>query len=325
VTRRVAVTGMGVISALGCGREAFWKGLTEGRSGIRPMTLVAEGSLKFRNGAEVPNYNPSEYFDEKEHGFLDRFAQFAAIAAREAVRDAGLEFSGGLCERTAIVTGSCVGGKATEDQGFHDLYKLGVSRFPPLSIPKAMANAGASRISLEFGITGPVYTVSTACSSANHAIGQAFWMVQNGTAEIALAGGSEAPFTLGMLKAWEALRVVSPETCRPFSLGRQGMILGEGAGILVLEPLERAVARGAHVWGRHRAQFRGLHQRSRNRYRAKRPHRSGCDPRCVRRACGSAAGQLDEVDAWSCAGRGGGSRSRGDSDGAARGSHSADR
>ncbi len=160
--------------------------------------------------------------------------------------DSGIAFDK---ENTAIVTGSCIGGKTTEDEGFRGLYALNNTRFPPLSIPKAMANAGASRISLEYGITGPVYTVSTACSSANHAIGQAFWMVRNGSVEAAVAGGSEAPFSLGLLKAWEAMRVVSPDTCRPFSKDRRGLILGEGAAMLVLESMDRAVARGARVWG----------------------------------------------------------------------------
>lgn len=249
MNRRVAVTGIGVISALGTGRDAFWDALAAGHSGIRPMTLVPQGSVKFPNAAEVPDYQPLAHFEPRDADLLDRFAQFAAIAAREAVRDAGLDFTAELGERTAIVTGSSAGGKATEDEGFRNLYALGATRFPPLSIPKAMANAGASRISLEFGISGPVYTVSTACSSANHAIGQAFWMVRSGVAEIALAGGSEAPLTLGMLKAWEALRVVSPDTCRPFSRDRKGLILGEGAAMLVLEPLDRARARGARIWG----------------------------------------------------------------------------
>jgi nodulation protein E len=124
---------------------------------------------------------------------------------------------------------------------------LGHNRVHPLTIPKTMANAGASHISMEFGITGPSYTISTACSSAGHAIGQAFWMVRNGLTDLALAGGSEAPFSFGILKAWEAMRVVSPETCRPFSKDRRGMILGEGAAMLVLEPLEAALARGATV------------------------------------------------------------------------------
>ena len=147
--------------------------------------------------------------DPKQADILDRFAQFALIAAREAVIDSGIEFDAALRESSAVMTGSCLGGKSTEDDGFRGLYALNQTRFPPLSVPKAMANAGASRISLEYGITGPVYTISTACSSANHAIGQAFWMVRNGVTEIAIAGGSEAPFSLGHLKAWEAMRVVS--------------------------------------------------------------------------------------------------------------------
>ncbi len=247
--RRVAVTGIGVISALGLTRPAFWDALAAGRCGIRPMTLVPEGSTRFPNAAEVPDYRASDYFDEKEAGYLDRFSQFALIAAREAVADSGIIFDETLRENAAIVTGSCAGGQTTEDEGFHGLYAMKNTRFAPLSIPKVMANAGASRISLEYGITGPVYTVSTACSSANHAIGQAFWMVRNGTAAAAIAGGSEAPFSMGMLKAWEAMRVISPDTCRPFSRDRRGLILGEGAAMLVLEPLDRAQARGAHIWG----------------------------------------------------------------------------
>jgi nodulation protein E len=249
MTRRVAVTGIGVISALGRSRPEFWDALRGGRAGIRPITPVAGGSVRFPNAAEVPDYRATDYFEAKEADYLDRFAQFALIAAREAVGDSGMELDPELRENTAIVTGSCVGGQNTQDEGFHGLYALKNMRFAPLSIPKVMANAGASSISLEYGITGPVYTVSTACSSANHAIGQAFWMVRNGVVEAAITGGSEAPFSLGLLKAWEAMRVVSQDTCRPFSRDRRGLILGEGAAMLVLEPLDRALARGAHVWG----------------------------------------------------------------------------
>jgi nodulation protein E len=246
MTRRVAVTGIGVISALGLTRPAFWDALRDGRSGIQPMTLVPEGSTRFPNAAEVHGYRAIDFFDPKEADYLDRFSQFALLAAREAVTDSGIEFDK---ENTAIVTGSCAGGQTSEDEGFHGLYAMKNTRFNPLSIPKVMANAGASRISLEYGITGPAYTVSTACSSANHAIGQAFWLVRNGVAETAIAGGSEAPFSMGMLKAWEAMRVVSQDTCRPFSRDRHGLILGEGAAMLVLEPLDHARARGAHIWG----------------------------------------------------------------------------
>lgn len=247
--RRVAIIGLGVLSPLGLDRTSFWRSLAEGCPGIRPLQSVPPGSLRFPNGAEILDYRPADHFDEKQAVFLDRFAQFAVVAARQAVADAGIVWSAELAERTAVVTGSCVGGQSTEDAGFRDLYALKQMRFNPLTIPKTMANAGASHITMEFDITGPAYTVSTACSSANHAIGQAFWLVRSGGADLALAGGSEAPFSLGLLKAWEAMRVVSPDTCRPFSKDRRGLILGEGAAILVLEPLERARARGVHVYG----------------------------------------------------------------------------
>ena len=147
------------------------------------------------------------------------------------------------------MTGACVGGQQTEDEGFVSLYKNGSPRVNPFTIPRIMGNGGASRISVEFGVVGPTYTVSTACSSANHAIGQAFWMVRSGMVDLALTGGSEAIFSMGFLKAWEAMRVVSPDTCRPFSKDRRGIILGEGGAMLVLEPLEAARARGATIYG----------------------------------------------------------------------------
>jgi nodulation protein E len=246
--RRVVVTGIGAVSALGRNAGEFWQALVEGRSGIGPITLVDASVLRFQNGAEARDFAPGEHFSEKELDFLDRFAQFAVVAAREAVCDAGIEWTAELRECSAIVTGSCVGGKATEDEGYQNLYLHRKPRVNPLTIPRSMGNAGASHISMETGICGPAYTVSTACSSANHAIGQAFWMVRDGLAELALTGGSEAPFAMGNLKAWEAMRVVAPDTCRPFSKDRRGMILGEGGAMLVLEPLEAARARGARIY-----------------------------------------------------------------------------
>ena len=246
--RRVVITGVGVISALGFGKAAFWDALSTGRSGIARIEAVDASQLRFQNGAEVHGYNPDAYFDPKVAAFLDRFSQFALIAAREAVTDAAVEWTPELRQRAAIVTGSCVGGQGTQDQGFVDLYLEKRGRVHPLTIPKTMANAGASYISMEFGVVGPAYTISTACSSSNHAIGQAFWMVRHGLAELAITGGSEAPFSMGLLKAWEALRVVSPDTCRPFAKDRRGMILGEGGAMLILETLEAAKARGAHIY-----------------------------------------------------------------------------
>ena len=247
--RRVVITGIGVISALGHNSSDFWQSLREGQSGIRPIQAVDCALLRFQKGAEVLNFNPLDYFDEKRAGLLDRFAQFGLIAAREAVDNACIEWTQDLRERTSLVTGSCVGGQTSEEQGFVDLYRNQRKSVHPLTVPRVMANAAASNISMEFGIHGPVYTLSTACSSANHAIGQAFWMVRHGMSEMAIAGGSEAPFSFGHLKAWEAIRAVSSDTCRPFSKDRRGMILGEGGAMIVLEPLEAALARGTHIYG----------------------------------------------------------------------------
>lgn len=245
--RRVAITGMGAICALGRDVPGFAAAVAEGKSGIGRIESTDSSALRFQNGAEVRGYSHQPYFDDRRADFLDRFAQFAVIAAREAVAGAGIEWTAELRETAAIITGSCVGGQSTEDIGFHEVYKLGHNRVHPLTIPKTMANAGASHISMEFGITGPSFTISTACSSAAHAIGQAFWMIRGGVTDLAITGGSEAPFSFGILKAWEAMRVVSPDTCRPFSKDRRGMILGEGAAMFVLEPLEAARARGARV------------------------------------------------------------------------------
>ncbi len=246
--RRVAVTGIGAISALGRNALEFWSALQQGCSGIRPMETVDRSKLRFQNAAEVHGYRSEDYFEEKQADYIDRFAQFAVIAAREAIADSGIELDAETRESAAIVTGSCVGGQSAQDAGFVELYKLGRPRVSPLTIARTMANAGASHISMEFGITGPSYTLSTACSSSNHAIGQAFWMVRSGATDVAITGGSEAMFSMGILKAWEAMRVVSPDTCRPFSKDRNGMILGEGGAMLVLEPLEKALARGARIY-----------------------------------------------------------------------------
>jgi nodulation protein E len=245
--RRVAITGAGAICAIGRNIAEFGESLRQGKPGIGPIESTDSSQFRFQNGAEVRGYSHQPYFEDRRADFLDRFAQFAVIAAREAVQDAGVEWTPELRETSAIVTGSCVGGQSTEDVGFQEVYKFGHNRVHPLTIPKTMSNAGASHISMEFGITGPSFTISTACSSAGHAIGQAYWMVRSGFTDLAITGGSEAPFSFGILKAWEAMRVVSNETCRPFSKDRRGMILGEGGAMLVLEPLEAAQARGAHI------------------------------------------------------------------------------
>ncbi|MDX2181968.1 MAG: beta-ketoacyl-[acyl-carrier-protein] synthase family protein [Bryobacteraceae bacterium] len=239
--RRVAVTGIGVVSAIGTGAAAFWESLREGRSGIAPIRQIDIPGLKFQNGAEIPDF---AWGDDRERSLYDRFALMAGCAAEEALEGLSLPR-----ERTAVITGSCLGGNHFEDASYRELYAERRTRFNPVTIPKIMENAPASLISMKWGLAGPAYTVASACSSSNHAIGQAFWMIRAGLADAAVCGGADATFSLGILRAWEAMRVVSPDTCRPFCAGRPGMILGEGAAMLVLEPLEEARARGADIFG----------------------------------------------------------------------------
>jgi nodulation protein E len=246
--RRVAITGIGIISPLGLGLEENWDALSNGRSAIGPIQSVDCSKLRFRNGAEVRGFNATEHFPGGKEDQIDRFAQFSVVAARDALRDSGIELTTELRESCAVICGSAVGGQAAIEKGFEDLWVAGRGRVHPLTIPKTMANAGASQISMDLGLSGPTYTVSTACSSANHAIGQAFRAVRSGEAALAVTGGSEAFFTIGMLRAWEAMRVIAPDTCRPFSKDRRGMILGEGGAMLILEPFEAARARGAKIY-----------------------------------------------------------------------------
>ncbi len=248
MTRRVVVTGLGCISALGANHEEFWSALREARPGIAPLEGFEPGRLRFANAAQVRGFDPAVHLEATRLDLLDRFAQFALVAARQAVTDAGLEWTAALRERAAVICGSSMGGQCTQDDQFAELYGRNRERIHPLTIPRVMANAAVSHICMEYGLTGPAFTISSACSSSNHAIGQALELVRSGRADVALTGGSEAPLSFATLKGWEAMRVVSPDTCRPFSRDRKGLVLGEGGAILVLEPLDRARARGARVY-----------------------------------------------------------------------------
>jgi nodulation protein E len=243
-TRRVAVTGLGVVSAIGNDIESFWVSLIEGRSGIGPIQSIDIGDLKFRNAAEVRGFDPLGYFSEKEAAQLDRFAQFAYAAAQQAVQDAGTV----LPRNTAVVTGCATGGMTTREQSYREMYGENKTRYNPMTIPRVMESAAASLISMRMGVKGPVFNVTSACASSNHAIGQALMLMRAGVADAAICGGAEALIAMGLLRAWEAMRVVAPDTCRPFSKNRLGMVLGEGAGMLVLEDLEAARARGARIY-----------------------------------------------------------------------------
>lgn len=249
---RVVVTGWGVVSPIGHNAPVYWAGLAEGTCGIGPITaLPAEqiGQLNQKYAAEVKGFDPLAHFGERQIGALDRVSQFAVVAAREAIAQSGLSFENGLSERTATIIGTGAGGQNTVDESYRRVYRDNQNRVYPLSIPKLMVNAPASQISMHCGLRGPAFAVASACASATHAVGLAFHMLRSGSATCAVTGGTEACITFGTLRSWEAMRVMAPEVCRPFSAGRQGMMLGEGAAIVVLETLDHARARGAEILG----------------------------------------------------------------------------
>jgi len=247
---RVAVTGIGSISSLGHDVGEIWAALQAGKSGIAPITQAPINEVNIKIAAEVKNYDETKRFDDRELLVYDRYTQFALIAAKEAMADSGVDFKkdAALGLETAVIIASGVGGWGTIDQAFYSLHKLGRARAHPLTIPRMMISAAASQISMKYGLKGPAFCISSACSSSNHAIGEAYWMIRTGRAKAALAGGSEAEISLTSQRSWESLRVMASDTCRPFSKDRKGMVIGEGAGILVLERLDDAKKRGAKIY-----------------------------------------------------------------------------
>jgi len=249
-TRRVAITGAGAVSALGTSASACWEAMCEGRSGIAPMSWAAASTTRPVLAARVADFYSGAFFDHRQCSLLDRVSQFALVAAREAVGQSGVDFSrAGLGERTAVVIGIGTGGETAREEQNERFYMTGGRKPHPLTIVRTMTNAPASHLSIEHGITGPAYAVSTACSSANYAIAQAFQMVATGQVDMALAGGTEACLTRGVVYSWEAMRVLADDACRPFSRDRRGLVLGEGAAMFVLEPFEHATRRNAPILG----------------------------------------------------------------------------
>ena len=245
--RRVLITGLGAISGLGLNASTFWDALKQGRSAIRPLN-PAIGDVRIAVAAMVPDFDPDKYFSADELTILDRFSQFAVIAAQQAVDDAGLICGENILTDAAAIIGSGCGGKHTDEATYDRLYKQQRKRAHPLTIPKGMPSAAASMVSLHLGIKGPAFVLASACASGSHAIIQGMTMIQSGMIDVALVGASDAPFTYGLLKSWDALRVASNDTCRPFCKDRSGLVLGEGAAMLLLESEEHAKQRGAHVY-----------------------------------------------------------------------------
>jgi 3-oxoacyl-[acyl-carrier-protein] synthase II len=251
--RRVVVTGMGVISPVGHDCDRFFDNLLQGRSGIRKLSAGFAETLTANVGGEV-DYEPAQRFPRAKLAFLDRFSQFALEAAGQAARDAGIEFGDALSERTGVFVGTGLGGAGTIESGYEEMFLKGKDRLPPQVVPSAMNNAAAGHISIDHGVRGPSLTYSTACSSSAIAIGEACRAIRHGDIDAAIAGGAESLLTLGTIRAWEALRTLAVTdardpgaSCRPFSRDRTGLVLAEGAGMLVLEALEQAASRGARI------------------------------------------------------------------------------
>jgi len=244
---RVVVTGLGVVSACGSDTDSFWKSLLSGKPAIKPLPAnLSEPNLQI--GAMVDPFAPEQNFSRELLPMLDPFSQFSLAAAREAVRDAGLNIADKCLREAGVVIGTGCGSVHTFEDTYVKLYKENKTRVHPLTIPKGMASAPGALISMEFGLHGPCFTVSSACASGASAIAQGLLMLRSGITHMVLVGGTDAIFNYGMIKAWSSLRLTSNDTCRPFSKDRSGMVLGEGAGVLVLETETHARNRGARIY-----------------------------------------------------------------------------
>ncbi len=245
--RRVVITGQGTINALGRDVPTTLDAFREGRCGIGPLDLRDVDRLSVKIGGQVKDYDPEALFNRQQIALYDRFTQFTLIAAHQALDGAGLNFSGDLAARTGVVLGTAGGGVNTWDENYRSVYEEGKNRVHPFVVPKLMNNAAASHVSMEWNLRGPSFSVATACASSNHAMGLAFQLIRGGGADVMVTGGSEAMLSFGGVKAWEGLRVMSKDACRPFSANRNGMVQGEGAAVFLFEEYEHARARGADI------------------------------------------------------------------------------
>ncbi|MCG6901640.1 MAG: beta-ketoacyl-[acyl-carrier-protein] synthase family protein [Rhodobacter sp.] len=245
--KRVVITGAGTINALGHNVADTLAAMAEGRCGIGPLDIRDVDRLSVKIGGQVTGYDERIHFNRQQIALYDRFTQFALLAAGQAIEQSGLEFSGELAARSGVVLGTSGGGLTTQDENYRAVYEEGKNRVHPFVVPKLMNNAAASHVSMQWNLKGPSFTVATACASSNHAMGQAFTMIRSGMATAMVTGGSESMLCFGGVKAWEGLRVMSKDACRPFSATRNGMVQGEGAGVFVFEEMAHAKARGAEI------------------------------------------------------------------------------
>ncbi len=245
--KRVVITGAGTINALGLNVPDTMAAMQNGVCGISQLEFRNVERLSIQIGGQVKNFEAETRYSRQKLSLYDRFTQFTLAAAAQAIEQSGLIFSGDLSAKAGVVLGTAGGGVSTWDDNYRAVYEEGKNRVHPFVVPKLMNNAAASHVSMEHNLKGPSFTVSTACASSNHAMAQAFAMVRSGMAPAMVTGGSESMLCFGGVKAWEGLRVMSRDACRPFSANRNGMVQGEGAGVFVFEDYEHARARGADI------------------------------------------------------------------------------
>ena len=248
--RRVVVTGMGVVTPLGLNVDDFWNGLKTGTCGVGPITGFETKDLYITIAAECSDFEPRDRLTSKLLLLADRYSQFAGAAADEAFKQSGLELPLVNGDRAASIIGSGAGGLNTLEKAYYDLFALNKKATHPLTLLRTIGSSACAHVGIEYGIKGPTFGTVSACATASHAIGLAFDMIRRGSVDIGVAGASEAVVNYGSMRAWQAMRVLSPEGCFPFSKNRNGTVLAEGAGLLVMEDLEHAQARGANILAR---------------------------------------------------------------------------
>jgi nodulation protein E len=244
--QRIVITGMGGICALGTDAASIWQSMREGRSGITPITNVPLHELKVEIGAEIKQL-PDHGLERRRLATMDRFSLLAVIAAGEALAHSGIVVDDTNTARIGAVIGAGICGWDSIEDNYRSILLEGRKRADIFTVPRVMPGAAAGQVSMQYGLRGPVFGVTSACSTGNHAFASGLDQLLLGRADVMLAGGTEAPIIWGVLKAWEALRVLAREASRPFSADREGLVIGEGAGVVVLETLEHAKARGANI------------------------------------------------------------------------------
>lgn len=253
--KRIVITGLGAISPIGIGKEAFWEGLMEGRNGIGKITRFDATEYKAQIAGEVKDFDPTKYIDKKESKRMDRYAQFAVAATKMAIEDAGLDLEKEDCDRIGTYVGAGIGGIETMNEQYKKLFDKGPNRISPFFIPMMIANMAAGQVSITFGLHGPSSCVVTACATGSNCIGDAMRVLQRGEADVMVAGGTEASISEAAVAGFSAMKALCTDhnddpahASRPFDKNRSGFVMGEGSGIVILETLEHAKARGAHIY-----------------------------------------------------------------------------